>query len=232
MAERWRLEAEVAARRSEELSELQSEPSRSRVKERWPSANAAPRAAQKSTDPGGHGARFTRECARGLLGRTRHVGRLSDLRRRAPPRHHQGQHVGWAGWVSAWSSGPLDVWVPTAPLLERRSCRRYPGRRQCSRPSRGPVSPLVAAADGDQVGALEVATCSGDRCSPVKSWVYQEPAIPRPMVPIAKTAPSRLGMWTLAGVGASAASSLVLWRAGAFDRSEPAQQVLFQPGNL
>ena len=53
------------------------------------------------------------------------------------------------------------------------------------------------------------------------------------MVPLAKTGPlPAWAMWTLAGVGVAAATSLVLWRTGAFDRAEPEQRVLFQPGNL
>ena len=120
MAERWRLDAEVAARRSEELSELHERAVALEGERALAFGEpTAPRAAQKSITLAVtvHGSLAS--ARESLLGRTPQVGRDRDLRRRAPPRHHQGQHDGVGGLGQRVVVGtPRRVGPLRAPLLE------------------------------------------------------------------------------------------------------------------
>ena len=69
-------------------------------------------------------------------------------------------------------------------------------------------------------GGIGVALCEHDRCGAFVHWEQRAPA---PFAPIAvehRRWPSWAG-FALAGAGVIAASSLVLWQAGAFDRGRP-----------
>ena len=143
----------------------------------------------------------------------------------APGEHHllvmRGARVAWAGWVGVLSSGHVDVWVPDAPpcaaedftgvAVESDARVRVPSAVRCTA--------WAAAWPGPTRGTVHVAVCAGNGCH--ASTTLGEAGAP----PIAAKESASGGFlpgwatWTLAGVGAAAATSIVLWQSGAFDSS-------------
>jgi hypothetical protein len=138
--------------------------------------------------------------------------------------HHllvfRGARIGWAGWVSALASGPVDVWVPDAPpcsaedfegvALEAATRMTVPSGVRCTA--------WAAAAPGSAPGTVSIAMCNADRCQP--SATLGDPLAAAPLAEARTRDPGFLptwAAWTLAGVGVAAATSIVLWQAGAFD---------------
>jgi hypothetical protein len=90
----------------------------------------------------------------------------------------------------------------------------------------------AAAAPAEGPGAATIAVCSGDRCSPNSTLgvriatgpASDERASAKGFLPA-------WAVWTLAGVGAAAATSIVLWRAGVFDTAQQ-PKVIYDGTNL
>jgi hypothetical protein len=79
---------------------------------------------------------------------------------------------------------------------------------------------------------LSIALCAGERCQPMT--ILSEPVATRPASEERSGAKGFLpawAAWTLTGVGVAAATSIVLWRAGAFDAT-PGSKVVYDGSNL
>ena len=156
----------------------------------------------------------------------------------APGEHHllvfRGGRVAWAGWVNALATGKVDVWVPDAPAC---SAEDFEGVRlgmaaHVSVPPGVRCASWVAAAPADDRSALTVAVCSGDRCQPSATLSYRlaiGPAAGEGATTKAFLPP--WAAWTLAGVGAAAATTIVLWRTGVFDTA-PQSKLVYDGTNL
>jgi hypothetical protein len=135
---------------------------------------------------------------------------------------------------SALAPGKIDVWVPDAMAcsaedfegvaLEGGARVRVPPGVRCAS--------WAAAAPGDRAGALSIAICRGDRCQPsatVGDAIANGPAADEGAR--AKSFLPAWAAWTLAGAGVAAATSIVLWRAGAFDTPRESK-VIYDGTNL
>ncbi len=74
--------------------------------------------------------------------------------------------------------------------------------------------------------------CKRDVCKPASTWICEG----LPFGPHAGKATTP-GLppwttWTIADVGAAAAASVILWRAGVFDRTEPGPNVIYEGSHL
>jgi hypothetical protein len=155
-----------------------------------------------------------------------------------PGEHHLlvygGERLAWAGWVSAFGAGKVDVWVP-----DRAPCSvadfeevAMTGGALVSAPAGVRCGAWVAASPGPQPGSIAIALCSADRCEradifsdrfagapPLEDRNAQKPIVPAWLA------------WSLAGVGVAAAASIVLWQTGVFDPAEQ-PKVYYDPSRL
>ncbi|MEO8182994.1 MAG: hypothetical protein ABI895_29530 [Deltaproteobacteria bacterium] len=166
-----------------------------------------------------------------LDGRSVTAGALAEQssRRVAPGRHHiqlfRAQRRVWAGWAELGSPPQLRIPDPTLACSELDLWGTEPG-------ALGPVAApsvrcntwAVARARG---GELELSFCRGDRCG---AWERRAGAAE--LGPSAETTASRHELspwitWGAIGIGAAASTLLVLWQAGAFDRTPAATEFVF-----
>src|SRR6266851_6208961 len=151
--------------------------------------------------------------------------------------HHlvivRGKRVAWSGWVSALAAGRIDVWIPDdlpCSVEDLAGAAMVPGG-EASVPKGVRCGAWAIAAPGPKRGTLRLAVCSRDQCQPAATWAYE--VFDSAPVSSEDSKTSKKGIlpswatWTLAGVGVAAATSIVLWRAGVFDRSEPATKVTY-----
>jgi hypothetical protein len=158
----------------------------------------------------------------------------SDRIATAPGEHHvlirRGGHTAWSGWISVLVPGTVDVWAPDAPV-----CSQEDFAGVSSGADGGFVVPTGvrcgawAVASPGHRGALQVALCSGERCEPPATLVYD--TFGRDVAPVAPTKAGWPGWasWTIAGAGLAAVTTIVLWGSGAFNRPEAAKRVGYQP---
>lgn len=152
--------------------------------------------------------------------------------------HHllvfRGARVAYAGWVSALSSGKIDVWVPDAVpcspedfdgvAFESRTRVRVPSGVRCAA--------WAVAAPSGRPGGVSIAVCSGAQCQAMTSSHETIATGPAPdEKAVSKGFLPAWAAWTLAGVGVAAATSIVLWRAGVFDAA-PQPKVIYDGKNL
>jgi hypothetical protein len=91
--------------------------------------------------------------------------------------------------------------------------------------ARGVTCPLwVATVAGDRAGTLLVARCERDTCGPLLEWrVEKLDALGPPQVITRSPGWPRWATWTLLGIGAATATSVVLIAAGVFE-TRPVEQ--------
>jgi hypothetical protein len=235
MAERWRLEAQLETRagRTERAALLDR---RADVLE-GPRAAAFGQSARQEA-PGDEVAYTLR-----IRGAGRHQAywdgvRAADEGRAARGEHHlaiaRGGRTRWSGWVTLSQNGPIDVFVPDVT-----ACSREDLEDVRLEPDRAIVPPGVTcpawaiAGEGARLDSIRIARCKGDRCDPVREWASgralaagtPEPAERRAGIP-------PWAVWTLAGVGVAATTTVVLWGLGVFDRPAPRNVVTYDPGHL
>jgi hypothetical protein len=90
----------------------------------------------------------------------------------------------------------------------------------------------MAASPAQEPGSIAIALCASDRCE--RSAVFSDRFAAAPPAEDRNASKSLVPpwlAWSLAGVGAAAATSIVLWQAGVFDRAvEP--KVYYDPSGL
>jgi hypothetical protein len=150
--------------------------------------------------------------------------------------HHllvfRGARIGWAGWVTAVAPGPIDVWVPDAPPCSTEDFEGVSLDRtaRVSVPSGVKCASWAAAGPGPPPFAVSIALCQFDRCQPsatlsdalAEATASNEGAGARSFLP-------SWAVWTLAGAGVVAATSIGLWQAGVFDTTR--QPKVFYDGS-
>jgi hypothetical protein len=155
-----------------------------------------------------------------------------------PGEHHlvvrRGTRVAWAGWVSALTSGKIDVWVPDAAACSAEDFEQValdPTMR-VNLPSDVKCGSWLAASLGPRPGTLWLTQCRADRCQPATLF---SDALTQPAVPDEQTTQKAFlpawAAWTLAGAGVVAATSIVLWRVGVFDTARESK-VIYDGTNL
>jgi hypothetical protein len=138
----------------------------------------------------------------------------------------------WSGWISVLSSGPVDVWVPGAP-----PCSMEDLSEVALGATNDPVVPngirceaWAWAAPGTSPGTLRMAICRGERCEPTTTSAYETFASSIPGTESGKKAGlPGWATWTIAGAGVAAVTTMVLWGTGAFDHADPGKKVVWVP---
>jgi hypothetical protein len=147
----------------------------------------------------------------------------------APGHHHvqlfRAQRRVWAGWVELGSPPQLRIPDPTL------ACSEF-DLMGTERGAQGPI-----AAPGVRCGAwavvhvlgseLELSFCRGARCG---AWERRAPAAEPGPSAETRAAPHGLPPWVTwgaLGIGATASTLLVLWQAGAFERTPSTTEFVF-----
>jgi hypothetical protein len=170
--------------------------------------------------------------------------RAADRIDTTPGEHHvvvvRGNRVGWSGWVTAIRPGPIEVWVRDAPPCSAEDLAGVSARAPAGETGGSTIPTGIRcarwgiAAKGLAPDTVRIAVCRNDGCSPFETEAYRETANPAPATrpEEARGLPS-WALWTLAGVGAAMlTTSVVLWRAGVFDRAEPTTKVVYDGSKL
>jgi hypothetical protein len=151
--------------------------------------------------------------------------------------HHlailRGKRVAWSGWVSALVRTTFDVWIPDAPACSPEDLQgtAFAGDAGIFVPAGVRCGAWVVASPGANRGTLRAALCRQDRCESPSTWSYEGAAPVGPRQVSGKGLPA-WASWTLAGVGFAAATSVIMWRTGAFDRAEPARRIGYDGSGL
>ncbi len=155
-----------------------------------------------------------------------------------PGEHHlavlRGKQVAWSGWVSVLVATTLDVWIADAAPCSREDLAgsAFTGESSLSVPEGARCRAWAVAGPGPRPGTIRAAFCHGNTCDQAATWAYQVfDSTGRPPAASSKALPA-WATWTIAGVGFAAATSLLMWRTGAFDRAEPPKKVVFDGSNL
>jgi len=231
MAERYRLEAQIAARVGESPASWQE---RAEVLEGERAAafgETRRSLAQLRSVPVTitvHGARTHESFWDGARTDDRFSATLGE--------HHlvivRGKRVAWSGWVSALLATNLDVWIADAPPCSAQDLEgaAFAGSSEVRAPSGVRCTAWAVAGPGTERGTIRAALCAREECQPASTWAYEVFAPP----PAAENAKKGLPVWgwTIAGVGVAAAASVILWQSGVFDRPEPAKRVIYDGSGL
>jgi hypothetical protein len=138
----------------------------------------------------------------------------------------------WSGWISVLTSGPVDLWVPGAP-----ACSAEDLSEVSLGAGNDPVIPdgirceaWAWASPGSTRGTLRMAICRGERCEPTTTSAYETFGSGTP----GTESPKKAGLpvwatWTIAGAGVAAVTTMILWGTGAFDRADPGKKVVWTP---
>lgn len=239
LAERLVLEAQAAGDDGERVNEL-SRRAAALEGERARAAGAAP--AVPSGVAGAAATSLQTNAARLTLTGLRPLDRLYVGGVRVDPetpvpkgRQHvqivRGAATVWSAWVDA---GPeqSDRMDPAVACSALDLAGVGGGGADALQPPPGILCPRWAVARRGLAGNTELATCERSRCGP-----WERP----PHVTTASGAPSNdrsaegrwpaWATWSLLGVGAAAATGLVLWQAGAFEQPAPSTEFVFTGPN-
>jgi hypothetical protein len=155
--------------------------------------------------------------------------------------HHlvvmRGKRIGWSGWVTALSPGSIDVWVAGAPPCSAEDLAGVAGGTiprddGSSALSTGVRCPRWSiAGKGLAPDTVRAALCRNDQCGPFETEAQAKETVATPRPAEARGMPA-WAWWALAGVGAALATSVVLWRAGVFDRAEQPPKVVYDGSRL
>jgi hypothetical protein len=152
----------------------------------------------------------------------------------APGRHHarltRGELPVWSGWITLDAAGrPEPLPDPTLPCSGLDLADVGAGSA-APEPALGVRCEHWAVARASLRGGVDVAECTRSRCD---AWQHAG-ALRRDAAPLAldAAAPERgawpaWATWGLIGAGALAATGIVLWQAGAFDRDAPSTEFVF-----
>lgn len=158
-------------------------------------------------------------------------GRLTAERALAEGFHHvritRGTQLVWAGWVVAGPGSKPHTDDPTRACgaLDLADVQASAERPQ---PAPGVACPRWAAARPGARGGLDVSPCNGSSCA---VWQHLGVTLPRGAEGAAALDEPRGWpgwlTWALVGAGAAATTGLVLWQAGAFERTAPSTEFVF-----
>jgi hypothetical protein len=148
-----------------------------------------------------------------------------------PGYHHvqvfRGDTRLWAGWLELGAPPRLSIDDASMPCSELDLAGVTAGPRA---PATAPgiLCEEWAAARPNPLGGVDVATCHASECT---AWAHRpvvelEIADGTPRPPASEGLPTWV-TWSAVGVGAAATLGLVLWRTGAFERSDAATEFVF-----
>ena len=232
LAERYRLEAQIARSTGAEGAALWDARADALEGERAPAfgENDVRRAAPTRIDVAVavHGARRFEAFWDGV----RAASRMSVV----PGEHHllvlQGGRVDWAGWVSVLRPGTLDVWVRDAAPCSAEDLAGLAPAQEPTPPAGIRCPRWALSMPGPAPGTVRIALCQRELCEPmVTAGGIGEVVAPSPAAAPSRGFPA-WATWTLAGLGAALATSVVLWRAGVFERNEPATRIVYDGSKL
>jgi hypothetical protein len=152
----------------------------------------------------------------------------------AAGRHHsrlsRGTLLVWSGWITLEPGPSEPLPDPTLPCSSLDLADVDAGATG-PEPAPGVRCEHWAVARPSLLGGVELAECSGSRCGAWQRGAAQREALAGTL----DGAPSERGgwpgwaTWSLIGAGAVAATGIVLWQAGAFERDAPGTEFVF-PG--
>jgi hypothetical protein len=151
--------------------------------------------------------------------------------------HHlvivRGKRVAWSGWVSALLATNLDVWIADAPPCSAEDLEGavFSGANDVRVPDGVRCGAWAVAGPGAQRGTIRAALCERTTCQPVSTWAYEIFAA-SPSADTTKKGFPAWATWTIAGVGVAAVTSLILLQSGVFDRPEPKRTVTYDGSGL
>lgn len=155
-----------------------------------------------------------------------------------PGQHHvqvfRGDARLWAGWIDLGSPARLHVQDPTIACSDLDLAGVEAGLERPT-PDAGVLCEAWAVARPSPFGGTDVALCRASHCSlwerrPAPNARRRGSAVDSGPLTTTPQAPERLPAWltwSAVGVGALTTVGLVLWRAGAFERSEPGTEFVF-----
>jgi hypothetical protein len=159
----------------------------------------------------------------------------AEARMITPGRHQvqlaRARRSVWATWADVDATGALALSDPTLPCSEIDLADVTPAA-DGPRPAPGVACEHWAAARPGTFGGVEVSLCEASRCA---RW-EASPAWRGPSTAFAAAAPGVSDearrwpgwlTWGLVGIGAGAITGVILWQAGAFDRSAQATEYVF-----
>jgi len=159
-------------------------------------------------------------------------GLLTPARALSVGPHHvritRGGQLVWAGWVVASADSQPHADAPTSACsgLDLADVELGAERPE---PAPGVACPRWAVARPSALGGLDVSPCNGSSCA---AWQHlgagPAPAAQQPSATLGEPRgwPGWL-TWALVGAGAAATTGLVLWQAGAFERTTPGTEFVF-----
>jgi hypothetical protein len=126
----------------------------------------------------------------------------------------------------------VDVWIADAPPCTAQDLEgaMFAANGEARAPAGARCPAWAVAGPGERRGTLRAALCELAACQPASTWAY-EVFTPAANAETKKGFPA-WATWTIAGVGVATAASLILWRTGAFDRSEPSKRVIYDGSGL
>src|SRR5262245_24734961 len=172
MAERYRLEGQIASRSSENADRWQE---RADVLEGERAASF------------GEGRRAPEPLAKvpvvvAVHGARKHEtywdgAKTEDQASVAPGEHHlaivRGKRVAWTGWVSVLLPATLDIWIPDAPPCSLEDFDGAAFTETEVRVAKGVrCGGWVAAAPGPKRGTIRAAICERETCRRPSTWAY------------------------------------------------------------
>lgn len=137
----------------------------------------------------------------------------------------------WAGWLELGSPPRLSIDDPTVPCSELDLAGVTAGPNAPAAPP-GILCQRWAAARPNLLGGVDVAECNASECN---AWAHHPPSDAERKLELADQAPApaaKEGLpswltWSAVGVGAATTVGLILWRSGAFERSDSATEFVF-----
>ena len=239
MAERWRLESQLEARagNADRASDLDQ---RADVLE---GRRAAPFGQTSRKELAAAETTFT-IAVRGALHHEAYWDGLPtpDQGRAARGEHHlavlRGGRVRWSGWVELPTATAIEPAVPEAApcSLEDLEGVALAGNHPLA-PAGVRCPEWVVAVEGGRAGSIRVARCEREHCEALREWSHRPVLAAASETTGASPAPRSGGLppwaiWTLAGVGTVATTTLLLWGLGVFDAPGPHTVVTYDGGHL
>ena len=155
-----------------------------------------------------------------------------------PGEHHlvvlRGGRVAWAGWVSALAPGKIEVWAPDAAACSTEDFEQvvFDPAAGLKVPAGVKCGAWLAATPGPSPGTLALTRCGAERC---QATTLYSGALTQTVASddqgAKKAAFPAWAAWTIAGAGVVAATSIILWRTGAFDTARESK-VIYDGTNL
>lgn len=152
--------------------------------------------------------------------------------RLAPGRHHvrvaRAAQAVWSGWITIGPGSAELLPDPTTPCSALDLADVAAGS-SAPEPAAGVRCGRWAVARPRLGGGVDLAECAGSHCEawqPAGSVLRDTPALASEGAALERGWPG-WATWSLIGAGALAATGVVLWQVGAFDRDAPGTEFVF-----